>query len=451
MDIRDYINQLRDANSLRIVKDELSLDYEIPYVIAKLDKGPALRFIRVKGFSNVHVVGNLLNTRDKVYRALGFTTDAEFYRKLLWAEENAGSSAYNPRETNDTVYDALPEVDLRKLPIPRYFELEPGPCLTSAVVIGKDLRDGFLNMSIHRLTPIGPGEFVIRLVPRHLYRIYNRNRELGKDTPVVIAWGVHPALLIAAASSPPFGVSELNMANALLNGSLRVKYMDNGVPAPAVAEVVMEGYILANKTAREGPCMDILGTYDEVREQPVVKVTRVYVRREPPLIAHALVSGYSEHKVLMGIEKEAKIWQFVSNVVPEVKAVRLTDGGCGWLHAVISIRKQSDGDPKNAIMAAFAAHPSLKHVVVVDEDINIDDPVEVEWAIATRFRADEDLVIIQHARGSTLDPVADPISGLTTKVGVDATMPIGMSRERFKRGVIPATLDINKLNISSSD
>ena len=446
MDLRKYLNDIRDEGILKFIDEELSINYEIPYIITRFDKGPTLEFTNVREFKGVHVVGNVVNTRDKVYRALNVRGDVEFYRRLLWAEEVAPS--YRPSETNDTVYEPLPDVDLTKMPIPRYFELEPGPCLTSAVVIGMDVREGILNASIHRLTVIGPDKFVIRLVPRHLYRIYMRNKEVGKDTPITISWGLHPAILVAAASSPPFGVFELNMANALLNGSLKVKVLDNGVPAPAYAEVVMEGYISAKETTREGPCMDILGTYDEIREQPVVRITRVYVRRDSPLIAQALVAGYSEHKILMGIEKEAKIWQFVSNVVPEVKAVRLTDGGCGWLHAVIAIRKQSDGDPKNAIMAAFAAHPSLKHVVVVDEDINIDDPSEVEWAIATRFRADEDLVLIKYARGSTLDPVAiDPVQGITTKVGIDATRPLNSDVSRFRKGVIPASVDLSRIRL----
>ncbi|GAB6948248.1 UbiD family decarboxylase [Vulcanisaeta sp. JCM 16161] len=446
MDLRKYLNDLRSEDALKFIDEELSINYEIPYVISRLDKGPTLEFTNVREFKGVHVVGNVVNTRDKVYRALNVRSDVEFYKRLLWAEDAA--SSYRPGETNNVVYDPLPNVDLSKLPIPRYFELEPGPCLTSAVVVGMDVKDGILNASIHRLTPIGPDKFVIRLVPRHLYRIYMRNKEIGRDTPISISWGLHPAILVAAASSPPFGVFELNMANALLDGSLKVKVLDNGVPAPAYAEVVMEGYISAKETAREGPCMDVLGTYDEVREQPIVRITRIYVRRDDPLIAQALVAGYSEHKLLMGIEKEAKIWQFVSNVVPEVKAVRLTDGGCGWLHAVVAIRKQSDGDPKNAIMAAFAAHPSLKHVVVVDDDINVDDPSEVEWAIATRFRADEDLVIINYARGSTLDPVAiDPVQGITTKVGIDATRPLNYDMSRFRKGVIPASVDLSRIRL----
>ncbi|MGC8606376.1 MAG: UbiD family decarboxylase [Vulcanisaeta sp.] len=446
MDLRKYIADLRSAGMLKLINEELSINYEIPYVITKFDKGPALEFTNVREFRTAHVVGNVVNTRDKIYRALNVKSDVEFYKKLLWAEEVA--SSYKTMETNNVVYEPLPNVDLTRIPIPRYFELEPGPCLTSAVVVGMDTKDGILNASIHRLTPIGPDKFVIRLVPRHLYRIYVRNRELGKDTPISISWGLHPALLLAAASSPSFGIFELNIANALLDGSLRIKVLDNGVPAPAYAEVVMEGYISARETTKEGPCMDVLGTYDEVREQPVVRITRIYIRRDSPLIAQALVAGYSEHKLLMGIEKEAKIWQFVSNVVPEVKAVRLTDGGCGWLHAVVAIRKQSDGDPKNAIMAAFTAHPSLKHVVIVDEDINVDDLNEIEWAIATRFRADEDLVLIKYARGSTLDPVAlDPVQGITTKMGIDATRPLNSDINRFKRGIIPASIDLNKIKL----
>ena len=446
MDLRKYLADLRSADMLKFINEELSINHEIPYVITKFDKGPALEFTNIREFRDAHVVSNVVNTRDKIYRALNVKNDVEFYRKLLWAEETAPS--YKTMETNNVVYEPLPNIDLTRIPIPKYFELEPGPCLTSAVVVGMDARDGTLNASIHRLTPIGPDKFVIRLVPRHLYRIYMKNKELGKDTPISISWGLHPALLVAAASSPPFGVFELNIANALLDGSLRIKVLDNGVPAPAYAEVVMEGYISAKETTKEGPCMDVLGTYDETREQPVVRITRIYVRRDSPLIAQALVAGYSEHKLLMGIEKEAKIWQFVSNVVPEVKAVRLTDGGCGWLHAVVSIRKQSDGDPKNAIMAAFTAHPSLKHVVIVDDDINVDDSNDIEWAIATRFRADEDLVLIKYARGSTLDPVAlDPIQGITTKMGIDATKPLNSDINRFRKGIIPASIDLNKIKL----
>lgn len=121
--------------------------------------------------------------------------------------------------------------------------------------------------------------------------------------------------------------------------------------------------------------------------------------------------------------------------MPEVVAVRLTQASGHWLHAVISIRKSHDGDPKNAIMAAFGAHPSLKHVVIVDDDIDVDDLGQVEWAIATRFQADRGLVVVYRARGSTLDP-SSVEDGMTSKVGIDATKPLG-SDLRFEKARIP--------------
>jgi UbiD family decarboxylase len=153
----------------------------------------------------------------------------------------------------------------------------------------------------------------------------------------------------------------------------------------------------------------------------------------------ALLPSGAEHKLLMGLPHEIMIWEAVSKVVPRVKAVNLTEGGCGWLHAIVSIDKLVDGDAKNALAATFSAHPSLKHAVVVDTDIDVYDPSMVEWAIATRFQASEDLLIIPQARGSTLDPSADQETGLTTKVGVDATRPLNKPREKFELAKNPSS------------
>ncbi len=139
----------------------------------------------------------------------------------------------------------------------------------------------------------------------------------------------------------------------------------------------------------------------------------------------------------MGLPYEAKIYDVVKGVVPKVKTVNLTSGGCGWLHAVVSIEKQTEGDGKNALMAAFGAHPSLKHVVVVDSDIDPTNPNDVEWAIATRFQADKGLVVIRNARGSTLDPSADQQNGTTTKLGIDATRTFSKPAEKFAKAKIP--------------
>jgi UbiD family decarboxylase len=147
----------------------------------------------------------------------------------------------------------------------------------------------------------------------------------------------------------------------------------------------------------------------------------------------------------MGLPHEVLIWEAVSKVVPKIYAVNLSAGGSGWLHAVVSIEKQLDGDGKNALLAAFAAHPSLKHAVVVDSDIDVFDVSAVEWAVATRFQAGEDLVVIKNARGSTLDSSADQETGLTTKMGIDATRPLYKPREKFERARIPVSERIENI------
>jgi UbiD family decarboxylase len=133
--------------------------------------------------------------------------------------------------------------------------------------------------------------------------------------------------------------------------------------------------------------------------------------------------------MMMGLPKEPLIHRAVGAVVPKVRAVRLTEGGCCWLHAVVSIRQQKEGDAKNAMLAAFAGHASLKRVVVVDEDVDPFDDHAVEWALATRFQADSDVLVVEGARGSSLDPSAE---GTTAKLGLDATVPPDADRTRFE-------------------
>jgi 2,5-furandicarboxylate decarboxylase 1 len=162
-------------------------------------------------------------------------------------------------------------------------------------------------------------------------------------------------------------------------------------------------------------------------------------------VYQALLPSGAEHRLLMGLPHEVLIWEAVSKVVPKVYAVNLSVGGSGWLHAIISVEKQLDGDGKNALLAAFAAHPSLKHAVVVDSDIDVFNVSDVEWAIATRFQASEDIIIIKNVRGSTLDSSADQETGLTSKMGVDATKPFTKPNEKFERAKIPVTKHVEAI------
>ncbi|MEM2280986.1 MAG: UbiD family decarboxylase, partial [Candidatus Bathyarchaeia archaeon] len=365
----------------------------------------------------------------------------KLYQKLL----EAWRSPKKPRIVEDgPVKEVVEEPDLLRIPVLTHFELDAGPYMTAAVVHAKSLDGSVENVSIHRLQVLDEKRLAIRLVPRHLYKLWSMAKEAETDLDVAISIGVHPAVMLAAASSPPFGICEFDVANTLLNDQLRLvkcKYVD--ACAPAEAEIVLEGRISASKEVLEGPFVDITGTYDIQRKQPVVEVVNIMHRED--YIYQALLPSGTEHRLLMGLPFEAAIYEAVSKVVPKVHAVNLSVGGSGWFHAIISIEKQVDGDAKNALLAAFAAHPSLKHAVVVDSDIDVYNLTDVEWAIATRFQAGEDLLLIENVRGSTLDSSANQETGLTSKMGVDATRPLSKPKEKFEKAKIPSSKHVEEL------
>jgi UbiD family decarboxylase len=161
-----------------------------------------------------------------------------------------------------------------------------------------------------------------------------------------------------------------------------------------------------------------------------MKITKMYHRKNP--IWHMLLPGGLEHKILMGMPREPTIFNEV-NKVAECKGVNITPGGCSWLHAVIAIKKKKEEDGQKAVEAAFKGHKSLKHAVVVDEDIDILNPMEVEWAIATRVQADKDVIVMPDEVGSSLDPSADPNTYATAKMGIDATKPLVAHGKNFDK------------------
>jgi UbiD family decarboxylase len=175
------------------------------------------------------------------------------------------------------------------------------------------------------------------------------------------------------------------------------------------------------------------------------------IRFRDDAIYHDILPGYAEHRLLMGLPVEAKMFDYVKSVVPTTMAVHLTDGGSNWLSAVIQIKKRLEGEPKNAIMAAFAAHPSLKMATVVDDDIDPTDAVAVEYAVTTRCQADKCFVIMPNTKGSSLDPSSDQQNLLTTKVGIDATATLLKAKERFEIAKIPGEEKLDASDYVSKD
>ena len=419
MSIREHITEMEDV---RIVDEPVDPDLGItPYL--KEDQARPVIFENAAGS---RLAGNLWSTRDRIAAALN--TDRE---GLVHRIAEAITSPVEPEMVDDpeVLSHSTDDVDLTSLPVPKFYSGDGGPYITGGVVVGE--WEGARNVSFHRLMITGERTAVARLVPRHLYAMHTAALAEGMDLPIAVVIGACPPVLIAAASSIGYGEDELRLAAGLrqlaCNEPISVTRLPgSGLTVPAVAEYILEGR-LTSATAPEGPFVDITGTVDGVREQPVVEIDRVYHMPEP--IFHAILPGGYEHYMMMGLPKEPLIHRSVGAVVPSVRAVRLTEGGCCWLHAVVSIRQQKEGDARNAMLAAFAGHASLKKVIVVDEDVDPFDDHAVEWALATRFQADKDILVVEGARGSSLDPSAE---GTTAKLGLDATISPEKDRSRFE-------------------
>src|SRR3990170_4624645 len=381
-----------------------------------------VHFSDLDGFE---AVGNVWSTRDRVAAALHTTKD-ELLAKLMEAQAR-------PRDTRlvdraDFMKNDSTDVDLRDSPVPKLYPKDAGRYITAGVWVAE--WQGVRNLSFHRIQILDANRGVCRIVPRHLKHMYNEAMKAGEELKVAVCIGLDPWNLLAGGTSVEYGVDESRIASALTESCLGkpvdVVRIKNGLTVPAEAEYVLEGRLI-NERHAEGPFVDAVRTYDRVREEPVLVVDRIYHRDDP--IFHIIVGGLDEHFMFMGMPREPVIYQAVSRAVPHVKAVRLTEGGCAWLHGVVSIRKQHQGDAKNAIMAAFGAHTSMKQVTIVDEDIDVYDDRDVEWAIATRFQADRGLVVLEGVRGSSIDPSGS--DGITSKLGIDATRPSGANPDKI--------------------
>ncbi|MEM4713859.1 MAG: UbiD family decarboxylase, partial [Candidatus Bathyarchaeia archaeon] len=313
MSLRSFLAQMEGKGGVLHIKEEVSTNFEIPYIIKAFDAdGPILMFENVEGVKN-KIVANVCGTRRRVCEALGIEPEG-LYQKLLEAWRNP----QKPKIVEDSaVKEVVEEPDLLRIPFLTHFERDAGPYITSAVIHAKSLDGTIENASIHRLQLLDEKHLAIRLVPRHLYKLWQMAKEAEVDLDVAISVGVHPAVMLAASSPVPFGVNEYEVANTLLGGKLQLvkcKYVD--AYAPADAELVLEGRISASKEVPEGPLVDITGTYDIERKQPVVEIVSIMHRRD--YIHQALLPSGAEHKLLMGLPHEASIYEAVSKVVPKV-------------------------------------------------------------------------------------------------------------------------------------
>ncbi|MCU0642652.1 MAG: UbiD family decarboxylase [bacterium] len=422
MDFRACISNEKNSGRLKTVSEPLPPYLQVSKRLIELEPDPVL----FESVSDMQVAGNIFFSREKFAEYLQLQ-HADFLSQLAQKLDS-------PEETLEVRQQAygdqeLSSIDLSKLPILFHYPGDGGYYLTSAVWIVNDPELG-RNLSYHRMMLLDQKRGSVRVVEnRGTHHALAHSQ--GK-AEVAICIAPPPAVLLAASFSPPGEIDEMKLAARLTPITLApCKTIDIHVPIDC--EIVLEGHF-TGEFAREGPFVDITGTWDIVRQQPLVEITRIAWRNNP--IYHALVPGRSEHRILMGMPKEVDIFQAV-NEVCQCCDVTLTSGGCSWLHAVVQIKKETAADGEKALAAAFHAHRSLKHCIVVDDDIDIHNVHDVEWAIATRFQADKDLLVMPDQPSSSLDPSAIHVEGKKsrgTKMGLDATIKnLGQEREMFER------------------
>jgi UbiD family decarboxylase len=424
MNFQKYLQTLRDRGELVVVDEPISKDLEIASVMKQLEPQPVL-FENVVD-SQYQVAGNLLCSKVQFADYFGWDT-AEIIPRLTEAIE---------KPSTPTIVDEAPcqgvvhlEPDLSQMPILTHFPDDGGPFITSGVAITTHPAHG-QNMDFHRCMGYSPTEMSVRVVKGRHFDAYLE--DLGQ-VEVAVCVGNTPNVLAAGAISVEMGVDELTIANTLEPLKL-VKARTVDLLIPAETEFVLEGIVYRDKRHAEGPFVDLTETQDVVRIEPVFEVKAITHRKDA--IWQALLPGALEHKLLMGMPREPTIFRAVNQVV-KCLDVHVNPGGASWLHAIVQIEKQAEDDGVKAIQAAFTGHRSCKHVYVVDADINIYDPLEVEWAFATRFQGDRDMLVLPVEPGSSLDPSAEPGTKMTTKIGFDLTAPLGEARKPYEKVPYP--------------
>jgi UbiD family decarboxylase len=430
---RSFLEQLDKNGEITRIRKEVSTEYEMAGIIDALGEKPVF-FERVKE-SSIPVVAGLVSSKELIARALGIKKE-QLLHKLSRAIENPSPPDVAEKGECQEIVES--DIDLANLPIMRYTEKDGGKYIASAVAIVKDPELG-RNMAFHRLMLIGKNKFVARIVEER--GTDTALKKAGGELDIAMCIGNSTPVLLAAATSLPKGVDELGMANALEKTEL-VKCKTINLEVPRDCEIVLEGRITKEKTS-EGPFLDTTGTIDKIRQQPIIEIKCITHREKP--IYQTLLPGRNEHQFLMGMPREPTIFNEVSKICA-CKDVYVTPGGCSWLHAVVQIKKKNPDDGKRAIGAAFEGHKSLKHCVIVDDDIDIYNPHDVEWAIATRFQADKNAIILPNQPGSSLDPSGDLTEGkkaTTCKMGLDATIPFGKTDKSFTKEQY-RKVDLNK-------
>jgi 2,5-furandicarboxylate decarboxylase 1 len=437
-DFRGMLRRMESEGCLRRTSKDISPQF-VSALCAK--SRTAVYCENVVGYSTPIVAG-LYWTRPRLASALGWP-EAELAKRFADAVSRPIAPIVVVDAPCQEVVRLDEDVDLTELPIPFLHEKDGAPYISAGVAFASDAELG-CNAGCYRLMFRTRQEMAIDLfTASDLRRYYGKAYESGRPLPIAVAIGVHAYEHVAAAYKAPAGMDEMHIAGGLRGQPVRMtrgKTVDLCVPADA--EIVLEGHLLPNGwTADEGPFGEFAGMQGDLKHNPLFRVTAITMRKDA--IFQSLQMPW-ENDWLNGPATEAACMRVLGLAGIQAVRVRATEGGCcGW-SIVASIKKRA-GEGKNAL-AALLSLPVVKQAIVTDDDINIDDANEVEWAVTFRCQADKDIVILSGMKGKHVDPSVRPWDlkpgelPTTSKFGIDATIPEGIPAFRYER-IVPAFLD----------
>ena len=427
---REFLDRLRKAGELVDLKQPVDIRH-IATLVDQSDK--ALFFHNVIGY-DMPVVSGIIRSRKRAIMSIGVTEYRDIETKLRQGIDKPIPPRYVESCPHQQVIQTGGDVDLFKLPIPMSSIYDGGPMITAGIVMARDPEYG-LNSGIYRFMVKEknlPGIDIV--TPNNMRLFAQRAYEAGRPCPISISIGTHPLEIMAAGFRAPLGVDEMAITGGLRGVPVELTQCETiDVPCVADAEIVLEAEILPTGwTHPEGRFGEFTRLIGGLHWNPLVRVKAVTMRKDA--VYYALHMPW-ENTWLAAPTRYTAIREALKTAGVQVHDINVTLGGCAFWHAVISIKKQA-GEGKNALIAALSAM-DLKHVVVVDDDIDVHNPIDVEWAIATRVQADRDVIVIPGARAKPLDPslpVTPPgVVPTGAKMGIDATISEGIPRERFER------------------
>jgi UbiD family decarboxylase len=422
--LRAFINRL-GPEELEVVSEPVDL----ADVAQRLEGNPKAVLFEKVGPEQASLVGNVVGSRTRLAQAFGVTAD-KLLPELLSRLRRKPQTVVVTRDSAPVQEVVLTgeDADLTALPVHLQHGLDGGPYLSASIDYVKDPRTGWTNVGVRRLMLRGRREAGIDLVsPSDLRVIYEAAVARGERLPISFVIGAHPLDGVAATMRIP--VDEIGLVACLRDQPLPlVKGVTNDIMVPADAEYVLEGYLdELGYREPEGPYGEFLGYYGAVKTNPVFHLTAI-TRRRDALFQTMTISGptmgYTDSSPLIALRTEAMIWRALEGAVREPVAVYATGASGGMFNVRIAIRQRVPGEARNAIAAAFASLANIKNVFVVDPDVDIFSDQQIDWALATRFQPNRDLVIDEGFRALPLDPSLGP-DKLGAKAGFDLTWPFG--------------------------